>query len=84
MTERQRLDNHFVQFKSVQKASVLEVPDNYIGLESHMGLLSRSNILSAFRYLYLLKFCFLRFLGTVMIEIWLSCPRRKVWEREMM
>lgn len=47
--EREILNQNLVQFESVEHGHGIEIPDNDIGLESHVGLLSRGDVLAGSR-----------------------------------
>ena len=77
-TEWKGLDENFVEFQSMKKWSVVEFPYDYIRLKSHKSALSRCDILPSWRNLI-----FKWKINTVIVDIWLSWPLRKVWEREI-
>ena len=44
--ERERLDQDFVQFQSLNGLQRVEVPNDNVGLESHVRLLAGSQVLT--------------------------------------
>jgi len=44
MTETETFNHDFMQFKSMDDTFFLEIPDNNICLEPHIGFLTTSNI----------------------------------------